>query len=347
MPKITLGSSLNNPRYTPDSPAMPSSIPTNTSQMDYYGSRSQAMATGYYDTLSTTPAGQAAMPVASYEQYAVAPPLAIQTSTGGYTNALPTQHRASSGAWSAEDDQALIRARAQGLNWGAIMSNHFPTKTANACRKRHERLMERKGADDWDAIKLERMAREYMNLRKQIWAPLAQATGEKWNVVEQKCMSNGIKNLQSAARHAARRERVDGAHGMYDDDSGVSGIGMTPIDEHDLPFSSPSSAGSGPGSTGSSAYGSASHSGNGYAAAHGGYYTGHQQHQPSHHHQQHHHHHHHGYSNSVSSTGTAGYGNAASGSVGSHSPSPYLGHGSRLPSVDMGINNLISRGGRH
>lgn len=186
MPKVTLGSSLNHSRYTSDPLEMPSSIPTNTSQMDYYGSRSQAMATGYYETLSTAPAGQAAMPVASYEQYAVAPPLAIQTSTSGYTNALPTQHRASSGAWSAEDDQALIRARAQGLNWGAIMSNHFPTKTANACRKRHERLMERKGADDWDAIKLERVAKEYMNLRKQIWAPLAQATGEKWNVVEQK-----------------------------------------------------------------------------------------------------------------------------------------------------------------
>lgn len=153
-------------------------------------------------------------------------------------------------------------------------------------------------------------------------------------------MSNGIKNLQSAARHANRRERSEtGAHHMYDDDSGVSGIGVTPIDEHDMPFSSPSSAGGSGGSAGSSAYGSA-HPGNAYAAAPGGYYTGHH-----HHHQHaHHQHHHHGYSNSVSSTGTAGYGNAAGGSGGSHSPSPYLGHGGRLPSVDMGINTLINRG---
>jgi hypothetical protein len=83
------------------------------------------------------------------------------------------------------------------------------------------------------------------------------------------------------------------------------------------------------------------HPGNAYAASQGGYYTTHHQHQ-LHHHQQAHPSHHHGYSNSVSSTGTAAYGNAPGG--GSHSPSPYLGHAGRLPSVDMGINTLINRG---
>ena len=48
--------------------------------------------------------------------------------------------------------------------------------------------MERKGADDWDTRKLEKMAKEYMALRKEIWAPLALKTGEKWNVVEQKVL---------------------------------------------------------------------------------------------------------------------------------------------------------------
>jgi hypothetical protein len=66
------------------------------------------------------------------------------------------------------------------------------------------------------------------------------------------------------------------------------------------------------------------------------------------HHQQPHHGH--GYSNSVSSTGTAG-GYAAVGGQqqpsgsGSQGTSPYMGHGARLPSVgDMGIDAIINRG---
>jgi hypothetical protein len=74
----------------------------------------------------------------------------------------------------------------QGLNWAQIKETYFPTKTGNACRKRHERLMERKGADDWDNRKMQRLAKEYMGMRKEIWSGLAARTGEKWNVVEQK-----------------------------------------------------------------------------------------------------------------------------------------------------------------
>ena len=74
----------------------------------------------------------------------------------------------------------------QGLNWGQIHSTYFPAKSANACRKRHERLMDRKDADDWDNRKLQRLAKEYMGMRKEIWSGLAARTGEKWSVVEQK-----------------------------------------------------------------------------------------------------------------------------------------------------------------
>ena len=49
--------------------------------------------------------------------------------------------------------------------------------------------MERKGADDWDNQKLQRLAKEYMAMRKEIWQGLAARTGEKWNVVEQKVRS--------------------------------------------------------------------------------------------------------------------------------------------------------------
>lgn len=102
------------------------------------------------------------------------------------TVVLPTSHRPSSGAWSPQDDQQLIQARAQGLNWNQIKNTYFPSKTSNACRKRHERLAERRDSDDWDNVKLQRLAKEYMTMRKEIWSELASRTGEKWNIVEQK-----------------------------------------------------------------------------------------------------------------------------------------------------------------
>lgn len=114
-------------------------------------------------------------------------------------SAPPTQHRASSGAWSPQNDQQLLTARMQGLNWGQIKDAYFPTKTANACRKRHERLMERKGADDWDNRKLQQLAKEYMSMRKEIWSGLAARTGEKWNVVEQKVRH--LVERQDVLRH--------------------------------------------------------------------------------------------------------------------------------------------------
>jgi hypothetical protein len=92
------------------------------------------------------------------------------------------KHRASSGAWNQEDDMALLQLRAMGKNWNQIQREAFPGKTGNACRKRHERLMERQ--IDFDNRKLERMSKEYMSMRKELWQPLAQRCGEKWNVIE-------------------------------------------------------------------------------------------------------------------------------------------------------------------
>lgn len=111
------------------------------------------------------------------------------TSVGSLPTSLPpplSSIRPSSGAWNPTDDQLLMTARAQGMNWAPIQQTYFPSKTPNACRKRHERLMERRSADDWDGIKLENLAKCYMGMRKEIWTGLAQQTGEKWNVVEQK-----------------------------------------------------------------------------------------------------------------------------------------------------------------
>lgn len=88
--------------------------------------------------------------------------------------------------WSAADDEILLQARASGLNWGPISTRHFPGKTPNACRKRHERLIEKRQGEDWDSARLERLAQEYASVRREMWEPLAARLGIKWTHVEAK-----------------------------------------------------------------------------------------------------------------------------------------------------------------
>lgn len=83
-----------------------------------------------------------------------------------------------------------MQARQQGENWGPIAHKYFPEKTANACRKRHERLMERRtNADSWDNAKLEKLAVAYIDCREQMWKVIGDNIGEKWQVVEAKVSS--------------------------------------------------------------------------------------------------------------------------------------------------------------
>ncbi|KAK3722896.1 hypothetical protein LTR37_002041 [Vermiconidia calcicola] len=133
--------------------------------------------------------------------------------------------------WSTTDDEVLLRARVSGLNWQPIASKYFPNKTANACRKRHERLIERRHVEDWDAQKLELLAQEYIAVRKEMWEVLASRVGERWSVVEAKCMEKGLKNLQATARTAQRRGtasplRSFDNQGINDHHSVDSGIGL-------------------------------------------------------------------------------------------------------------------------
>ncbi|KAI0002353.1 hypothetical protein F4779DRAFT_132209 [Xylariaceae sp. FL0662B] len=207
MPKHTRSSSSSHNRYSNPNPMPVSLAPS--APVPIYSTRPQLpLNTGYYPTVPSSTPTQHAMQAQTYDPYSSTPDVVTTTQA-------PLPHRPSSGAWTPQDDQNLLAARQQGLNWAQIQSNYFPSKSPNACRKRHERLMERKGADDWDNRKLERLAKEYMSMRKEIWQPLATRTGEKWNVVEAKCMNNGLKNLQSAARSANRRERLESGHPMH------------------------------------------------------------------------------------------------------------------------------------
>ncbi|KAI9790456.1 MAG: hypothetical protein M1816_005120 [Peltula sp. TS41687] len=114
-----------------------------------------------------------------------------------------------SSVWSKENDQQLVDARKRGQNWTAIQQAHFSDKTANACRKRHERLMGIRSGDEWESQKFDWVAKEYMNVRKQMWTLLADRVGEKWQQVETKCMEKGFKNIQTAARSASRKEQLN------------------------------------------------------------------------------------------------------------------------------------------
>ncbi|KAF2659266.1 hypothetical protein K491DRAFT_712786 [Lophiostoma macrostomum CBS 122681] len=149
-----------------------------------------------------------------------------------HRNSISTSSAAGSGgtrssSWSAKDDETLITARAQGLNWNQIAPKHFPSKSPNACRKRHERLMERQNAEQWDGVKLDVLAQAYMDVRREMWSILAGRIGEKWQLVEQKCMEKGLKNLNQAFRSAQKKQ------GTYDGSHDDSGIGHSDLEEDD------------------------------------------------------------------------------------------------------------------
>jgi hypothetical protein len=99
------------------------------------------------------------------------------------------QARAHHPSWSTKDDEVLIQARTQGLNWNQIAPNHFPSKSPNACRKRHERLTERQNAEQWDGVNLDVLAQAYMDCRREMWSILAARLGAKWTIIEQKVSS--------------------------------------------------------------------------------------------------------------------------------------------------------------
>ena len=155
------------------------------------------------------------------------------------TSPTPGTDRHASHSWPAHNDELLIHARQQGLNWQPIASTYFPGKTANACRKRHERLMEKRNSADVWGVKMEALAKAYVDVREQMWKLLADRVGEKWQTVEAKvciqslrnifygiltlrqCMEKGLKNLTAAGRTASRREVANLGTSPYDDNMNI------------------------------------------------------------------------------------------------------------------------------
>ena len=98
------------------------------------------------------------------------------------------QDRHTSVSWTPEEDELLIRASQEGMYWQLIATRYFSgTKTANACRKRHERLMEaRNQDDDMESVKTDNLAKAYIDVREESWKPLAERVGEKGQTIEAK-----------------------------------------------------------------------------------------------------------------------------------------------------------------
>ncbi|KAL9010861.1 MAG: hypothetical protein Q9173_004249 [Seirophora scorigena] len=115
-------------------------------------------------------------------------PTAITSDPVGHAHAASvTNKRNISGVWTNHDDEQLKRARQQGHNWTTIAETYFPSKTPNACRKRHERLMEKINANGiWNPVKFEEVAKAYLDLREEMWRKIADRVNEKWTVVESK-----------------------------------------------------------------------------------------------------------------------------------------------------------------
>ena len=115
-------------------------------------------------------------------------PTPITTGAVGHHHSVSNiSDKHASTPWSPASDEQLMHARQQGMNWQPIAETYFPNKTANACRKRHERLMEKKAAiGSWDTQKFEELARIYCELREPVWRMIAERLNEDWKTVEAK-----------------------------------------------------------------------------------------------------------------------------------------------------------------
>lgn len=135
----------------------------------------------YY--VSTMPRAPRAAPAQSSHHH----PAPYPRSANDSRRSSPNEQRAPASAWSDSDDNKLIQARHQGLAWQRIATKYFPSKSPNACRKRHERLQERLKVEQWDGVKVEDVAKAYVEVREEMWKILAsKVEGGKWKVVEAK-----------------------------------------------------------------------------------------------------------------------------------------------------------------
>jgi len=104
------------------------------------------------------------------------------------------------------DDAILWNKRAKGLTWAKICTDHFPSKSPNACRKRHERLRINPPFDEFKSAGFSEACRAYVESREQIWKTLCRKfdLGGDWNVIEKDIMNSGLQTIVTEGRAYAR-----------------------------------------------------------------------------------------------------------------------------------------------
>lgn len=108
-------------------------------------------------------------------------------------------HPSQSAPWTTREDDVLIDAKSRGMGWNEIHQKYFPAKSGNACRKRHERLMQKMRTTDWDEGRIRKVMLAYnaRGMREEMWSRLADRVGERWEDVE-----------RVVCRRSNRRRRV-------------------------------------------------------------------------------------------------------------------------------------------
>lgn len=89
-----------------------------------------------------------------------------------------------SGPWTADEDAILLEERSRGSAWDEIHNRHFPGKSGNACRKRHERLLTKARDTNWTDARINSLLVVYSRHREQMWTTIADEVGERWEEVE-------------------------------------------------------------------------------------------------------------------------------------------------------------------
>jgi hypothetical protein len=108
---------------------------------------------------------------------------------GRYRDVITVRGARLNSAWTDADDEILWDARSQSKNWQEICDEHFPTKTANACRKRHERLREMRQQEDFneEGPRFPELTNAYCDVREDMWSILARHLNyENWQALEKK-----------------------------------------------------------------------------------------------------------------------------------------------------------------
>ena len=119
--------------------------------------------------------------------------------------------RHASQSWLSSNDELLIRARQEGMNWQPIATKYFPHKTANACRKRHERLMEKRDFKAFEDDKLDTLSKAYNDVRDQVWKLLGDRVGEKWQTVEARVPTLPVLSIIFQSRLTTRPVHGNGS----------------------------------------------------------------------------------------------------------------------------------------